>query len=114
MSTQSGLILEGEVAIYAFKHWHDHLLLTLEDPDSTYLQYDLAATLNFFVAQSFKIWFNTIIVNDRYDEVYAALTNIIEKAMVSPRSLRTITLLLNILKRTARKNVISRANLSRP
>ena len=93
MSTQSGLVLEGEVAIYAFKHWYDHLLLTLEDPDSTYLQYDLAATLNFFVAQSFKIRFNTTIVNDGYNEIYAALTNIIEKATVSPHSLQTITLL---------------------
>ena len=88
MSTQSGVVvLEGEAAIYAFEHWHDHLLLTLEDPDSIYLQYDISATLNFFVAKSFKIWFNTIIINSRHNDIYAALTNIIQKAKVSPRPL---------------------------
>ena len=84
MSTESGVVvMEGEAARYASKHWHDHLLPTLEDLDSIHLQYDLPATLNFFVAQSFKIWFNTIILNGGYNEIYAKLTNIIEKATVS-------------------------------
>ena len=105
MSTESGVVvLKGEAAIYASKHWHDHLLLTLEDPDFIYLQYDLPATLNFFVAQSFKIWFNTIILNGGYNEIYAKLTNIIEKATVSPRPLQTIILLLIFFKeKTPRK-----------
>ena len=95
MSTESGVVvLEGEAAKYALEHWHHHLLLTLGDPDSIYLQNDLPSTLNFFVAQSFKTWFNTIIVDSKYDEIYAALTYIIQKATVSPPSSQTITLLL--------------------
>ena len=95
MSRESGVVvLEGEAAIYAYRRWHDHLLLALEDPDSIYLWHNLPATLNFFVAQSFKTWFNTIIVDHRYDEIYDALTNIIQKATVSPPSSQTITLLL--------------------
>ena len=95
MSRESGVVvLKGETAIYAYRHWHGHLLLTLEDPDYIDLQRDLLAALNFFVAQSFKIWFNTIIFNSGYDEIYAALTNIIQKAMVSLCSSQTITLLL--------------------
>ena len=114
MSTESGgVVLEGEAAIYAFEHWHGHLLLTLGDPDSIYLQNDLPSTLNFFVAQSFKTWFNTIILNGGYDEIYDPLTNIIQKATVSPPSSQTITLLLISLKKNARKTVISRANMSR-
>ena len=114
MLTQSGLVvLEGEAAIYAFQHWHDHLPLTLEDPDSIYLQDDLDTTLNFFVGQSFKIWFNTIIVDGGYNKIYARLTNIIEKATVSPCSLQTITLLLIFLKKNTRKTLISLANVSR-
>ena len=104
MSTQSGVVvMEEEVARYASKHWHDHLLLTLEDPDSIYLQYDLPTTLNFFVAQSFKIWFNTIMVDHGYDETYTGLTNIIQKATVSPPSSQTITLLLISLQKTPGK-----------
>ena len=104
MSTESGVVvLKEEAAIYAFEHWHGHLLLTLKDPDFIYLQYDLAATLNFFVEQSFEIWFNTIIINNRYNEMYTALTNIIQKATVSPTSLLTITLLLNFFKNTPEK-----------
>ena len=100
MSRQSGVVvLEGEAAIYAFKHWHDHLLLTLKDPDSIYLQHDFPATLNFFVAQSFKIWFNTIILHKVYDKIYDALKNIIQKAKVSPPSSQTITLLLFFFKK---------------
>ena len=95
MSTDSGVVvLEGEAAIYAYRRWHDHLLLAPEDPDSIYLRHNLPATLNFFVAQSFKIWFNTIILDGVYDEIYAALTNTIQEVKVSPRSLQTITLLL--------------------
>ena len=104
MSTQSGvLVLDGEAAKYAFEHWHGHLLLTLEDPDYIDLQRDLLAALNFFVAQSFKIWFNTIIRNGGYDEIYRALANTIQEAKVSPRSLQTITLLLISLKKTSGK-----------
>ena len=104
MSTDSGeVVLEGEAARYASKHWHDHLLLTLEDPDSIYLQYNLPTTLNFFVAQSFKIWFNTIMVDHGYDETYTALTNIIQKATVSPPSSQTITLLLIFFKKPQEK-----------
>ena len=104
MSTQSGVVvLEGEAAIYAYRHWHGHLLLTLEDPDYIDLQRDLLAALNFFVAQSFKIWFNTIILNGGYDEIYAALANTIQEAKVSPRSSQTITLLLISLKKTPGK-----------
>ena len=99
MSTESGVVvLEGEAAIYASNHWHDHLLLTLEGPDSIHLQHNLPATLDFFAAQSFKIWFNTIIVDGEYNRIYAGLTSIIEKATVSPRSLQTITLLLIFFK----------------
>ena len=105
MSTQSGVVvLEGEAAIYAYRHWHGHLLLTLEDPDYIDLQRDLLAALNFFVAQSFKIWFNTIIFNSGYDEIYAALTNIIQKAMVSLCSSQTITLLLISFKKKRQEN----------
>ena len=109
MSTDSGVVvLEGEAAIYAYRHWHSHLLLTLEDPDSIDLQHDLLAALNFFVAQSFKIWFNTIILNGVYDEIYAALTNTIQGAKVSPRSSQTITLLLISIKKRQENHDFSR------
>ena len=95
MLMESGVVvLEGEAAKYALEYWHGHLLLTLGDPDSIYLQNNLPSTLSFFVAQSFKMWFNTIILDSKYDEIYAAHTNIIQKAMVSPPSSQTITLLL--------------------
>ena len=94
MKESGVLVLEGEAAIYASEHWHGHLLLTLGDPDYIYLQNDLPTTLKFFVAQSFKTWFNTIIVDRKYGEIYAALTNTIQKATVSPPSSQTITLLL--------------------
>ena len=100
MSRQSGVVvLEGEAAIYASKHWNSHLFLILEDPNANYLQYDFPTTLNFFVAQSFKIWFNTIIILGAYDEIYAALINIIQKAKVSPPSSQTITLLQIFFKK---------------
>ena len=95
MLMESGVVvLEGEAAKYALEYWHGHLLLTLGDPDSIYLQNNLPSTLSFFVAQSFKTWFNTIILDSKYDKIYAAHTNIIQKAMVSPPSSQTITLLL--------------------
>ena len=100
MSTESGVVvLEGEAAIYASKHWHGHLLLTLEDPDSIDLRYDLPAALNLFVAQSFKVWFNTIITHGEHDKIYAALISIIQKAKVSSPSSQTIILLLFFLKK---------------
>ena len=105
MSTESGVVvLEGEAAIYASEHWHGHLLLTLEDPDSIDLRYDLPAALNLFVAQSFKIWFNTIIIHGGHDKIYAALINIIQKAKVSPPSSQTIILLLFFKKKNRQEN----------
>ena len=95
MLMESGVVvLEGEAAKYALEYWHGHLLFTLGDPDSIYLQNNLPSTLSFFVAQSFKTWFNTIILDSKYDKIYATHTNIIQKAMVSPPSSQTITLLL--------------------
>ena len=113
MSGQSGVVVLEGAAIYAFKHWHDHLLLTLEDPDSIYLHHDFPATLNFFVAQSFKIWFNTIILHKVYDKIYNTFKNIIQKAKVSPPSSQTIICYYFFKKKTARKTVISGADVSR-
>ena len=111
MSMQSGVVVfKGEVAIYASEHWHEHLRLALEDPDSNYLQYNLLV-LKVFVGQSFKTWFNTILIMGRYDQIYTALTAVIRKAEVSPRSVHNFATNLN---KTAREAQIFRANISRP
>ena len=90
MSIQSGMVVFKEEATkYASEHWHDHLRLTLEHPDSIYLKYDLTV-LNIFVGQSYKTWFNTILIMGGYDEIYASLTAVIQKAEVSPHTLQTL------------------------
>ena len=88
MSIQSGgVVFKGEAAIYASKHWHNHLRLTWEGPDYDNLQYDLPV-LN-IVAVRFKIWFNTILNMKQHNEIYAALTPLIQKAEVSPLSVHS-------------------------
>ena len=84
MSTQSEVVVfKEEAAKYASEHWHDHLRLALEDPDSIYLKYDLTV-LKIFVGQSLKTWFNVILMMNEYDKIYATLTAVIQKAEVSP------------------------------
>ena len=89
ISTQSGAVtFEDEAAGYASEHWLNHLRLTLEDPDSNYLKYD-STILKFFAGKSFKAWFNTILYMNLYSEICAALKVVIQKAEVSPPSVRT-------------------------
>ena len=86
MSKQSGVVVfKEEAAKYASEHWHDHLRHALEDPDS---KYDLTV-LNIFVEQSFKTWFNTVLIMFWYDQTRDALKAIIQKAKVSPPFVQT-------------------------
>ena len=86
MSKQSGVVVfKEEAAKYASEHWHDHLRHALEDPDS---KYDMTV-LNHFVEQSFKTWFNTVLIMFWYDQTRDALEAIIQKAKVSPPFVQT-------------------------
>ena len=87
ISTQSGVVVFKEAARYASEHWHDHLRLTLEDPDSNYFKYDLPV-LKTYVGQSFEIWFNTILLIGGYDKIYRELTAVFQKAKVTRHSVQ--------------------------